>query len=163
MPLYEYRCSTCATLFTAYKKLAAYKEPQPCSCGSVAEKVISAPMVAVDYPAYVSPATGKWVEGKKAHMEDLKASGCRLLEPGERQDMQKTQERKNSQLEKTKHRIIRRIYERINYFWGRKLNRNIIVLECKSLSTLGTNSWDSGLALCTVFRALFSVLKRDFG
>jgi hypothetical protein len=40
-------------------------------------------MIATDYPGYVSPSTGKWVEGKKAHLEDLKRSGCRIYEKGE--------------------------------------------------------------------------------
>jgi len=43
-------------------------------------------MISGDYPGYVSPATGRWVEGKKAHQEDLKRSGCRIYEQGETQD-----------------------------------------------------------------------------
>lgn len=34
----------------------------------------------VDLPGYVSPVSGKWIEGKKARNEDLKASGCRPWE-----------------------------------------------------------------------------------
>lgn len=86
MPVYEYICPTCDKRFDAFKKLADYKEPQLHTCGTVSQKVLSLPMVAVDYPAYVSPATGKVVEGKRAHLEDLKRSGCRIFEPGERQD-----------------------------------------------------------------------------
>lgn len=86
MPLYEYRCG-CGKQFTAFKKLADYREPQGCTCGAIAEKVISKPMVSVDYPAYQSPATGKWVEGRRQHEEDLRRSGCRLLEPGEQKDI----------------------------------------------------------------------------
>lgn len=86
MPMYEYRCASGCGVFTSYKKLADYKQAQQCACGAEAEKVISKPMIAVDYPAYQSPATGKWVEGKKAHLEDLKQSGCRIFEPGERED-----------------------------------------------------------------------------
>ncbi len=89
MPVYEYHCKDCGKAFTAYKKLADYREPQPCTCGVIAEKLISKPMVAVDYPAYQSPSTGKWVEGKKAHLEDLKRSNCRIFEPGERQDAER--------------------------------------------------------------------------
>lgn len=89
MPMYEYHCPRCCSRFAAFKKLVDYREPQQCTCGTMAEKVISKPMVAVDYPAYQSPATGRWVEGKKAHLEDLKRSGCRILEPGEQKDMEK--------------------------------------------------------------------------
>lgn len=86
MPVYEYHCAACNVRFDAFKKMAQYKDPQFHTCGKEAERVVSLPMVAVDYPAYVSPATGKLVEGKKAHIEDLKRSGCRIFEPGERED-----------------------------------------------------------------------------
>lgn len=98
MPMYEYRCE-CGNKFTAFKKLVDYREPQLCTCGAIAEKVISKPMVSVDYPAYQSPATGKWVEGRKQHEEDLKRSGCRILEPGERQDMEKRKQAKEQAFE----------------------------------------------------------------
>lgn len=99
MPLYEYRCNDCSKQFTAFKKLADYREPQLCTCGVVAEKVISKPMVAVDYPAYQSPATGKWIEGRRQHEEDLRRSGCRILEPGEQKDMEKRKQAKEQAFE----------------------------------------------------------------
>lgn len=89
MPMYEYRCKSCRNQFTAYKKLVDYREPQSCSCGAEAEKIISKPMVAVDYPAYQSPASGRWIEGKKAHHEELKRTRCRIFEPGERKDAER--------------------------------------------------------------------------
>ena len=113
MPLYSYHCPNCLKDFAVFKKLLNYRELQLCSCGSTAEKVISAPMVAVDYPAYQSPATGKWVEGKKAHMEDLRASGCRLLEPGEQKDMQKRQKQQDTQLEKKLNTSVETIFSQI--------------------------------------------------
>ncbi len=42
-----------------------------------------APAVQRDYAAYQSPATGKVIEGKRAHRDDLARSGCRLIERGE--------------------------------------------------------------------------------
>lgn len=39
-----------------------------------------APTVFGDLPGYESPATGQWIEGRKARREDLKASGCRPWE-----------------------------------------------------------------------------------
>lgn len=33
-----------------------------------------------DYEGYQSPVTGEWIEGKRAHREDLKRHGCRLYE-----------------------------------------------------------------------------------
>lgn len=115
MPLYEYLCDCCETRQTRFLALNHYRDPQYCdnpSCGQfVAEgsglnvshpqtplvKLVSAPAVHGDYPGYVSPASGKWVEGRKAHLEDLKATGCRIFEPGERQqEIQKAKDREEA-------------------------------------------------------------------
>jgi len=37
----------------------------------------------MDYPGYTCPVTGEWIEGRKAHRENLAKTGCRILEPGE--------------------------------------------------------------------------------
>lgn len=39
-----------------------------------------------DYEGYVSPASGKYIEGRYQHREDLKRTGCRILETGESRD-----------------------------------------------------------------------------
>ena len=57
--------------------------PQACSCGAVAERQICAPAVRGDYAPYECPITGRMVEGRRAHVENLKRHGCRVLEPGE--------------------------------------------------------------------------------
>jgi hypothetical protein len=44
---------------------------------------ICAPAVIGDYAPYECPVTGKMIEGRKAHEENLKRTGCRILEPGE--------------------------------------------------------------------------------
>lgn len=44
---------------------------------------IAAPQLARDYGAYQSPVGTGMVEGRAAHREDLKRSGCRVLEVGE--------------------------------------------------------------------------------
>lgn len=41
------------------------------------------PILLGDYSAYDCPVTGKIVEGRSAHSENLKRQGCRLLEKGE--------------------------------------------------------------------------------
>jgi len=89
MPMYEYHCPECKVQFDSFKKMDDYLEPQLHTCGTLAQKLISKPMIAVDYPAYESPASGKWITGRKEAEEDLKRTGCRLLEPGEQADMQK--------------------------------------------------------------------------
>lgn len=47
------------------------------------------PMIARDYEAYECPVTGKMIEGRAAHAENLKRTGCRLLEKGEFEDVKK--------------------------------------------------------------------------
>jgi hypothetical protein len=42
-----------------------------------------------DYPGYHSPITGEWIEGRKAHREDLARHNCRLKEPGETEQGQR--------------------------------------------------------------------------
>ena len=44
-----------------------------------------------DIEGYVSPVTGLWVEGRKARREDLKRSGCRPYEPGEKEANERRQ------------------------------------------------------------------------
>lgn len=38
-----------------------------------------------DINGYQSPKTLKWVQGRKQRREDLKVSGCREVDPGEKQ------------------------------------------------------------------------------
>tara|TARA_R110000772_G_scaffold194124_1_gene304915 strand:+ start:1129 stop:1476 length:348 start_codon:yes stop_codon:yes gene_type:complete len=51
------------------------------------------PRVVGDYEAYDCPVSGKIIEGRKAHEENLRATGCRLLEPGEKEDNARTASR----------------------------------------------------------------------
>lgn len=61
----------------------------------------SAPMVAGDYAAYDCPVTGKPIEGRAAHRENLKKTGCRLLEKGESREAPKRyEERKSESIDK---------------------------------------------------------------
>ena len=43
------------------------------------------PMIRGEYAAHECPVTGKMIEGRYAHSENLKATGCRILETGERE------------------------------------------------------------------------------
>lgn len=47
------------------------------------------PMIVRDYEAYECPVTGKMIEGRHAHSENLKRTDCRILEKGEKEDKQK--------------------------------------------------------------------------
>lgn len=86
MPLYSYHCPACNARFDKMLPLARYAEPQACTCGQVAVKVVAAPAVRGDYAPYTCPVTGKLIEGRRAHEENLRRHGCRVLETGERTD-----------------------------------------------------------------------------
>ena len=83
MPLYSYKCPSCGATFERMLPLQDYAVPQFCTCLTVAVKQLSAPAVRGDYAGYNCPITGKWVEGRRAHEENLRRHGCRVLEPGE--------------------------------------------------------------------------------
>lgn len=85
MPCYDFHCECGNSCISVVRKVAERNDPLECPvCGDgMRRQEIYRPMVAPDYEGYQSPATGKWVEGRKAHQDDLRRSGCRILEPGE--------------------------------------------------------------------------------
>jgi putative FmdB family regulatory protein len=83
MPTYVFRCPSCNKQFERVLRLAEYDTPQACGCGAIAERQICAPAVRGDYAPYECPITGRAIEGRRAHEENLKRHGCRVLEPGE--------------------------------------------------------------------------------
>lgn len=54
-----------------------------------------------DYKAYSCPITGKVIEGRRAHSENLKRHGCRVLEQGETQESIKRRADAERQFEKS--------------------------------------------------------------
>lgn len=90
MPIYEYRCTN-GHDHDAYATVERRQSCPPCPrCGAATHQVIlSAPRVFSDYEGYVSPATGKWIAGKAARREDLRISGCRPYEAGEREEAER--------------------------------------------------------------------------
>lgn len=54
-------------------------------CAVPAEFVMPRIHLALDYKAYRCPVTGTPVEGRRAHQENLKRTGCRVLERGEKE------------------------------------------------------------------------------
>lgn len=88
MPLYDYRCGHCLARATIQKKLADLNRAEACpKCGQGMARQISAPRITVDYAGYNCPVTGKWVEGRRAHEQNLREQGCRVLEAGEKGEM----------------------------------------------------------------------------
>ena len=83
MPTYTFRCPDCGAVFDRILRVAQYNDPQSCSCGKQAKRIIVAPAIRTDISGYRCPVTDKWIEGRRAHAENLKRTGCRLYEPGE--------------------------------------------------------------------------------
>jgi hypothetical protein len=54
-----------------------------------------------DYAAYDCPVTGRMIEGRSAHNENLKRTGCRLLEKGEREQAIRDRADTDRKIEKT--------------------------------------------------------------
>ena len=91
MPTYDFFCTTCNALRPdVIRSLAEHGTPCPCpECGNTMRQLLSAPMLVMDYPGYTCPITGDWIEGRRAHRENLKKHGCRVLEAGEKEQMLK--------------------------------------------------------------------------
>lgn len=86
MPLYDIKCARSGEVFERHIPLAFYNDPIKCSCGAPASRVIGLVQIAVspvDY-TYDCPITGKPITSKRAHEENLKRQGCRILETGEK-------------------------------------------------------------------------------
>ena len=84
MPLYLYKCPTCSRKRDILKRIADLDRAEHClHCGFAMNRQLAAPMVRGDYPGYNCPITGNWIEGRRAHEDNLKRHGCRVLEPGE--------------------------------------------------------------------------------
>lgn len=85
MPTYLYQCE-CGEERDVIKKVSAIDNVETChACRNVMERQICAPAVRGDYPGYNCPVTGTWVEGRRAHEENLARQGCRVLEGGEKE------------------------------------------------------------------------------
>lgn len=85
MPLYVYQCAACGKKEDHFRTIAD-RNRNPLHCDQPMPRVLTAPLVAPDLPAYLSPVTGKLVDGRRARREDLKRTGCRPYEDGERQE-----------------------------------------------------------------------------
>lgn len=84
MPLYEYKCPAHG-VFDGYTSMAKCSSPQPCPTCRVqsARTFHTPPRVFGDFEGYVSPASGKWIEGRRARAEDFASTGTRPYELGE--------------------------------------------------------------------------------
>jgi putative FmdB family regulatory protein len=98
-PLYSYLCS-CGTEFDRFLKLAEYDQPQTCECGALARKLIKPTAIHVDFPAYLSPASSKWITSRAERREDLAATNCVEWESGMKEEQQKRLAAEDAALDK---------------------------------------------------------------
>lgn len=99
MPLYDFRCA-CGKKESVFRKIAERNDPLFCSCLQAMERVvIVAPTVRGDYAGYTCPITDKWIEGKRAHEENLARHDCRVYEPGEREARIRSREKSDADFE----------------------------------------------------------------
>lgn len=102
MPLYVYNCQDCRSECDVFKPIAQIDREERCLlCDRTMSRVIKAPAVVADYAGYPCPVSGKWIEGRKAHEENLKRTGCRLLEPGEKESVARASAQRESSLEQS--------------------------------------------------------------
>lgn len=101
MPIYVYRCAQCAHKVDRFKRLVDIERAETCPrCAAVMDRQIAAPFVAGDYPPYECPISGKTIYGRRQHEENLRRHGCRLLEPGERQEAERRRRQTDVALER---------------------------------------------------------------
>ena len=92
MPTYEYRCINGHRL-EAIRPMRESALPIQCTvCFKEAPRIPSAPRVFGDFQGYVSPVSGRWVEGRRARNEDFARTGWRAYEPGEKEIAAKARE-----------------------------------------------------------------------
>ena len=107
MPIYEYTCPCCGKEDEVFKPMKESERQEFCSrCGSFTEKQMSAPTVLGDYAGYSCPVTGKWIEGRKAHEENLKVHGCRVLETGEKEAKERSAKQEEVNMDKAMDRTM---------------------------------------------------------
>jgi putative FmdB family regulatory protein len=96
VPIYTYACPDCHQQFDLYRTIDAMQQQEACSsCGGIAHKAITAPLIKGDLSGYSCPISGKWIEGRRAHVENLKKHGCRVYEAGETRDFIKSKAKRD--------------------------------------------------------------------
>lgn len=101
MPLYDFKCAVCDAKREALLKLDELETSvvKCFHCGNAMNRQLSAPHVVNDYQGYDCPITGKWIEGRRAHIENLARHGCRIYEPGETEAARRNRRQADEALE----------------------------------------------------------------
>lgn len=113
MPIYTYACA-CGKHEVRWLKIAQLGEPQFCGCEKQMERRIDAPMVRGDYEPYNCPITGKRIEGKRAHLENLARHGKRVLEPGETEEVRRGAARRQAEADKEIDQLVEKVAHEVD-------------------------------------------------
>lgn len=112
MPIYRYQCPACGSRRDVLKSLTLLDRGEPCeTCQTPMERRICAPAVVTDYAGYSCPISGKWIEGRRAHAENLKRHGCRVLETGETDEVRHRASSEAALLDKSVDETVEQFYE----------------------------------------------------
>lgn len=89
MPIYEFQCPVHGR-FPRWENFSTRPATHRCEvCGADSPYTISAPRVFSDFEPYESPASGKWISGRRERAEDFARTGTRAFEAGEVQDAER--------------------------------------------------------------------------
>ena len=99
MPTYEYQCKECSSYLERVLPLSEYRSKQFCSkCGGELTRLLSRPIIRGDIEPYRCPVTGKPITSRAAHEENLKRTGCRVLEKGEKEEAERFRAKADSDM-----------------------------------------------------------------
>lgn len=101
MPMYTTKCAGCGRTQVIFRHVAERDADLPL-CHGVMARIVEAPAVQADLPGYTSPIDGRWIEGRRARIEDLKRNNCRPWEgmETERREAEKRADEADRQFEK---------------------------------------------------------------
>lgn len=112
MPTYLYECPFCDRSRDIVKPLAIIDREERCeACEAPMERRICAPAVTPDFRGYDCPVTGKWIEGRRAHTENLKKNECRVLEAGETDAVRRNYAEEERRADKEIDETVEQFYE----------------------------------------------------
>lgn len=112
MPLYTYKCWACAARRDIFKPLAQLNRSESCeNCQATMERQLAAPAVIGDYAGYTCPISNKWIEGRRAHEENLKKHGCRVYEGGETDAFRQSRRKEETELDRRVDETVEQFYE----------------------------------------------------
>ena len=113
MPLYAYHCRGCGARFDRFLPMALASTLVIHDCAGVGQKIFLPPMVRGDLPGYESPIDGRWIEGRRARLEDLRRSGCRPYETGEKEYHERERIQENERLEARVDETVEREFDKM--------------------------------------------------